>query len=227
VNQSHRNTTPSFTFTNTVSGTSFEFTPERLIIAGLTGRDETARQHHIDELKALGITVPDSVPAFWEVPLSLLRASDAIQVQGAETSGEVEPVLVCTSHGWYIAVGSDHTDRHMERTDLHASKAACPKPVSRDLVPAEPLMDTWGDLRIRSWAGDTLYQDAGLDEMMMPLRAIVKAYESHLGQPAEGLVMFLGTVPTVSGELNYDTSFQGELAGNGVNLRRSYRVTPS
>lgn len=227
MNQTNGSTTQSFTFTDTVSGTSFEFAPERLIIAGLTGRDEAARQHHIDELKALGIAVPDSVPAFWEVPVSLLRASDAIEVQGRETSGEVEPVLVCTSHGWYIAVGSDHTDRHMERTDLHASKAACPKPVSRDVVPADPLMDAWGDLRIRSWAGDALYQEAGLEEMMMPLRDIVKAYETHLGQPGQGLVMFLGTVPTVSGALNFDASFRGELTGNGVDLRRSYRVAPS
>lgn len=88
-------------------------------------------------------------------------------------------------------------------------------------------MDTWGDLRIRSWAGDTPFQHARLEDMMLSLRDILDAYKANLREPSEGLVMFLGTVPTTSGTLNYDHAFRGELAGAGVELRCSYRVTTS
>ncbi len=226
MDQHNAGTPSAVTFTDVSADKEFTFTPRRLVIAGLTGRDEAARQHHVDELRALGITLPEKVPAFWEVPVSLFTTSDHIEVHGKETSGEVEPVLICTSHGWYIAVGSDHTDRLIERTDMHESKAACAKPVSLEVVSADRLSASWGDLHVRSWAGDELYQDASLEEMM-PLDDIIECCKENQVMPEDGLIMFLGTVPTVSGTLNYDNTFTGELYGSGVGLRRSYTITPS
>ena len=37
---------------------------QRLIIAGWTGRDAAAVQHHIEELQALGVKPPATVPTF-------------------------------------------------------------------------------------------------------------------------------------------------------------------
>ena len=36
-----------------------------LIVAGWTGRDEAALRHHIEELAAIGVPRPSSVPVFY------------------------------------------------------------------------------------------------------------------------------------------------------------------
>jgi len=43
------------------------FEPTALVIAGWTGRDPAAVQHHIDELAALGVPAPSTVPLFYRV----------------------------------------------------------------------------------------------------------------------------------------------------------------
>ena len=67
---------------------------DRLVIAGWTGRDVVALEHHIEELKAIGVQPPSKVPLYYRVAASLLTQSDAIEVVGDDTSGEAEPVLV-------------------------------------------------------------------------------------------------------------------------------------
>lgn len=45
---------------------TLDVTPERLIVAGYTARDEHAVAEHIAELAAIGVPEPASVPAFYE-----------------------------------------------------------------------------------------------------------------------------------------------------------------
>ena len=69
---------------------------EDLVIAGWTGRDVAALNHHIEELKAIGVQPPSSVPLYYRAVAALLTQADTIQVLGDDSSGEVEPVLVGT-----------------------------------------------------------------------------------------------------------------------------------
>ncbi|MQA85443.1 MAG: DUF2848 domain-containing protein, partial [Streptosporangiales bacterium] len=103
--------------------------PRRLVIAGYTGRDEAAVREHIEELARAGIPPPPAVPMFYELDPRLLTAAPAVEVAGDRTSGEAEPVLIRVDGRWYLGVGSDHTDRALEREDIAAAKAACPKPL--------------------------------------------------------------------------------------------------
>src|SRR3990172_2267703 len=64
-----------------------------LVIAGWTGRDAAAVQHHIEELARVGVPEPSRVPLYYRASAHLLTQETAIQVIGAETSGEAEPVL--------------------------------------------------------------------------------------------------------------------------------------
>ncbi len=89
-------------------------TPRELVIAGWTGRDEAAIRHHIEELAGIGVPRPSSVPLFYRGSVDLLTQSETLQVVGAETSGEVEAVLVALADGLWVTVGSDHTDRKSE-----------------------------------------------------------------------------------------------------------------
>ena len=52
------------TFKRHYGGATDEITmvPQTLIVAGWTGRDEASLRHHIEELAAIGVPRPSSVP---------------------------------------------------------------------------------------------------------------------------------------------------------------------
>lgn len=190
----------------------------RLVVAGFTGRDEAAVQRHIDELMRDGIAAPPEVPALYVLPVGLLTTADAIDVEGDRTSGEVEPVIFVTDDGAYVGVGSDHTDRLLEREDIYTAKAACPKVVSRDVVPIEDIDDRWDDLVVRSQRG--LYQQSTLRELLPPGDVL-----SRVGD-VRNAVVFLGTVALLTGGFVFAEEFAAELVDtNGSVISAcTYRV---
>ena len=52
-----------------------------LVIAGWTGRDVTALNHHIEELKAIGVQPPSRVPIYYRAAAQMLTQADRIQGQ--------------------------------------------------------------------------------------------------------------------------------------------------
>src|SRR5260370_29687581 len=84
---------------------------EELVIAGWTGRDVAALNHHIEELKAIGVPPPSSVPLYYRVSADLPTQADKIPVVGSDTSGQVEPVLVGAADRLWVPRGPDHTRR--------------------------------------------------------------------------------------------------------------------
>src|SRR5215471_5876742 len=95
---------------------------EELAIAGWTGRDVAALNQHIEELKASGVQPPSAVPLYYRVSADLLTQAAKIQVVGADTSGEVEPVLVGAADRLWVTLGSDHTDAKAESYSVAVSK---------------------------------------------------------------------------------------------------------
>src|SRR5947209_9746425 len=93
-----------------------------LVIAGWTGRDVAALNHHIEELKAIGVQPPSTVPLYYRVGVELLSQADKVQVLGDDTSGEVEPVLVGTPDRLWLTLGADHTDRKVETYGVAVAK---------------------------------------------------------------------------------------------------------
>lgn len=192
------------------------------MLVGYAGRDQAAVQAHVDELAAHGVPAPREVPAVWEVPVSLLCSDSVVKVNGTATSGEAEPVLLLRDDGAFVAVGSDHTDRDLERTDMDAAKAACPKLVSRDVWPLASVRDEWDAIELRSevlvegeWRP---YQRAVLGELLEP-----EWYISCFPAPA---VVFCGTVPASDGLVTNASAFRAELRrpSDGAVLRCEYEI---
>ncbi len=104
--------------------------PRRLVIAGWTGRDAAAIQHHIHELELLGVPAPSTVPLYYRASSTLLTQAPEVEVLGADSSGEAEPVLFFAAGEWWLTVGSDHTDRKVETYSVAVSKQMCPKPIA-------------------------------------------------------------------------------------------------
>jgi len=214
-----------------IAGTSetVSFSPRSVLIAGFTGRDERAVDAHIRELVKEGVQPPDSVPAFYEVPSSLLSTAGRVEAGTAESSGEVEPVLLFTDEGWYVAVGSDHTARDLERVDIAQSKAACPKPISGEVWPYEEVSQDWDRILLRSWVrvdGEkVLYQEAPLGELLA-VPDVLEALKRETREGAEGAAVFLGTVPLRTHAFVFSDWFSVEMhdPSSGRSLGLTYEV---
>lgn len=206
--------------------TVYEVEVRSLVIAGFTGRDVEAVAKHETELRLLGIPGPDTIPAFYEVPPSLLTAKDEIVVTGDFTSGEVEAVLVIIDDAWLLGIGSDHTDRALERAGIQLAKEACSKVIGFECVRIDRL-DDWDGLELRSWVdGETdPYQEGTMAEILQ-LPVIMDRAAQARGELQNGDVMFLGTLPVIGAKLRASKSFTGELRipTLGHTLKVSYGV---
>src|SRR5437763_2730149 len=125
-----------------------ETTIHTLIVAGWTGRDEAALRHHIEELAAIGVPRPSSVPVFYRNSSLNLTQAPAVEVLGPDTSGEVEPVIVAVGDQLWLTVGSDHTDRKAETQGIALSKQLCPKQLGRDLWRVADISGHWDQIKM-------------------------------------------------------------------------------
>lgn len=196
-----------------------------LLVIGYAGRNQAAVQHHIDELAAIGIAPPPRVPMVYELAPGLVTYDPVIAVAGARTSGEVEPVLVRAGNDWYLAVGSDHTDRELEAEDIKTSKAVCPKPVSATAIQLDVdpvsggLDDAWDAIEVTSAVDGVAYQRGTLAALRVPSDLIAHAIA---GNHAGDLVIFCGTVPLLDGTFRHGTTFTATLASDHGLLRLDY-----
>jgi hypothetical protein len=205
-----------------------DFEPRRVIIAGFTGRDPGDVERHVEELARTGVPRPATVPAFYDVPPGLLTTDPTIVVSSPASTGEAEAVLLGARGRWYVAVGSDHTARDLEREDIALSKRTCAKVLGHDVVPYEEVSDDWDALRLQSWTGQerSILQDGHLVQLIHP-RDLLSALELDFDEPEEGLVIFLGTVPLVTDDFVVSNCYAMRLstADGSVELAVQYAVT--
>jgi len=200
---------------------------DTLVIAGWAGRDEAAIAHHIEELAAIGVPPPSSVPVFYRVSAATLTQDERLEVLGPDSSGEVEPVLVSCPDGLWVGVGSDHTDRKAETVGIALSKQMCGKPVSRDLWRLEEVEAHWDSLMLRAFAtirGErVLYQEGPLSSLRPP-RDLLARRPGGPDLPA-GTVMFGGTLAAIGG-IRPAERFEMELHDPvlGRTIRHGYRI---
>jgi hypothetical protein len=216
-------------FTLHESGTALatEFAPTEMVIAGWAARDRAAIDHHIEELAAIGVPRPSTVPLFYRVGCANLTQDDTIECVGDGSSGEVEPVLFVHAGRLWLTVGSDHTDRKAETYSVALSKQLCAKPVARDAWPLEAVRDRLDTLRLRAWieedGRELLYQD-GLLAALQPATDLLARYLEGRAPP-EGLVMSCGTLGAIGG-VRASTSFRMALEdpATGRSIGHAYRT---
>lgn len=212
------------------TGESVPFAPSRLIVAGYTARDQEAVARHIAELAEIGVAPPASVPTFYDLPPALCSSETVVTVAGTNTSGEVEPVIVRAGGRWFLAVGSDHTDRDLERDDVAASKAACPKPIGTRVLalPDEPARFDLDHVAAVSAVDGVTYQASTLAELLRPdellarMRAVLSDHPLDTG---EDFALFGGTTPLLGGEFVAGTRWElGLRLPDGTDLNHTYET---
>jgi hypothetical protein len=200
-----------------------------LIIAGWTGSDPAAMEAHIVELEKLGVARPKTTPIFYRGAAALVTQARDIEVVGADSSGEVEPVIVSTPEGLWLGVGSDHTDRKVETVGITISKQLCAKPVGRELWRFDSVLDHWGQLVVRSWVtrgGERrLYQEGPLARMRHP-RELMRLYGGEGYTLPAGTLMFCGTL-AVHGQIAPAERFEMEIEDPVLKRRISHVYQPN
>jgi Protein of unknown function (DUF2848) len=191
------------TFTVDAQGTTTPLTLaiDQAVIAGWTGRDPVARDKHIAELEVLGVARPASTPIYYRISARRLTLEDAIEVCGAESSGEVEFVLIGWQGRIFVGCGSDHTDRKVESYSVTVSKQMCDKPMASVLWELEDVIGHWDRMILRSYAVTggkrELYQEGTLDAMLPVNELIARGFAD--GRLPDGCAMFGGTFAAKGG----------------------------
>jgi Protein of unknown function (DUF2848) len=201
---------------------------DTLVIAGWTGRDAAAIQHHIEELAAIGVPRPSTVPLFYRVAATQLTQTGALQVLGPDSSGEVEPVIVSLADGLWLGLGSDHTDRKAESISVALSKQLCGKVIGTELWRFDEVARDWDKLVLRSHAEiggkRVLYQEGPLAGIRSPDDLMTRYAGAGKTLPA-GTAMFCGTLGAIGG-VRPGTRFEMEIEDKtrGRALRHAYTI---
>ncbi|MGH6611978.1 MAG: DUF2848 domain-containing protein, partial [Burkholderiaceae bacterium] len=203
------------------------------VIAGWSGRDRSAVEHHIEELAAIGVPRPSTVPLYYRASQTLLTQDEEIQILGDESSGEVEPVLLRRQDEWWLTVGSDHTDRALEARSVALAKQLCAKPIATHAWRWIDVADHADDLTLTSEIfedGRWVKYQSGALAKIRPLMSLIDGYSS--GRITDGLVMFCGTL-TVTPNARGQTIRGAPQMKLGLRdprrdraIEHAYRITP-
>jgi hypothetical protein len=212
-----------------------EFELKRIIIGGLTHRDQAAAQRHLDEAKKEGIQVTiEETPAFLPKLTDRIMIGDIMEVLAeSKSSGEVEPVLLVDKDNTiYVAAGSDHTDRGLEKKDMIACKQMYPCVISKKVWRYDDIKDHWDDILMRGWTieadgSQQLYQDGKVGAFMTVEDFLAKV-KDYFKIDLSGLLIFMGTIATLGGQLIYTPGFKAELVDEklGRTLTCAYTLAP-
>jgi len=201
---------------------------KKLIIAGWTGRDRDATEKHIRELEELGVPRPATLPTYYQVAAARATTSPAIEVNGRDSTGEVEFVLLQKDGELWVGVGSDHTDRKVETIGVTISKQLCDKPICPQFWRFQDVANHWDRLMLRSYIYEDgepcLYQEGAVTTMRDPVE-LIAGYCGDDASLADGTAMFCGTL-AAKGGVRFSEKFEIELEDPVLNqsLRHSYRI---
>ena len=214
------------------SGTQINFSARRVLMAGFTGRNQKISMRHVESCWPMALSRQKKIPSFYAVPNHLVSTMTELEVLGKNTSGEVEPVLLFHRGQRYLGVGSDHTDRELEKTSIAKSKVMCGKILAPEVWSYKEVKNGWDKLLLRSWIGHsrkkTIYQEAPLGAFLQPEKLVLLAQSYIRGGNLDGTVLFLGTIPVVGSGLGFSANFSGELIDKARKQQLSfgYRIKP-
>lgn len=195
------------------SGTSARtFSVARMYNLGSATRDAAVAVHHQEEVAREGIQIAYHVPAprIYPIDTYALTTEDTIGVQGPRSSGEVEIVLVQADR-LYVGVGSDHTERDLERASIVWGKQASPNILAPTLWDFDEIADHWDQCVMRSSVDGRLYQDVSVSAFLSPRDILRILCERVPGLPKRDFVVFCSTIVALNKEFGFGKLWQFEM----------------
>ena len=188
---------------------------EQCVAIGYAGRDQESVKAHVEELKAIGVPAPYSIPSMYWIDPTIVSSAHELSVIGEECSGEVEFFAAFDRYGdMFFTVASDHTDRKLETVSVSKAKQGCSKIIGEIFWKFSDVEDHWDEILLRSWvkpAGEEerVYQDGKLAKLLPPSKLLELARKDA---PRKGEIAFMsGTIP-LAGKICYTGDFIMELS---------------
>jgi hypothetical protein len=202
----------------------------RVYNLGFTIRDREKQQAHIDEVEGVHVPWPPRLPIIFPISAWATITSEDVPVQYDRTSGEIEIVTVVDGDELYVGVGSDHTDRKLEATDIPWGKQVAPNIIAPTLWRWKDVEAHWNDILLESsvdsGSGPVLYQQAGVAEFWTPVE-MVESVKGRIVEVPGVKVFFSGTVVSVNKKLDFGHVFRMQMIDPvlGRTIDHTYRVT--
>lgn len=188
------------------------FQVNKLINAGYGARDQSNVRAHIEEMKDLNLKMPETIPTIFPLSNHMVTTETSIQVQHKKTNGEVEFMLLLQEGEWYVAVGSDHTDRELESFSVPICKQAYPNFIAPVVWRVNDIIEHWDQIQLKAWmtvdGKRERYQEGTFGDIL-PFSFWEKRMK-ELDAHESGSAIMCGTVPTVDG-LKYGEKFEYEM----------------
>jgi 4-hydroxyphenylacetate 3-monooxygenase len=203
------------------------FAIRRMYNFGSATRDPQVAVAHQQEVAHSGIHIALSVPAprIYPIASHAITTGTEVFVHNPETSGEVEIVLVQADR-LYVGVGSDHTDRALERTSILWSKQTCPNVLAPVLWRWEDVAGIWDSCVLRAWVDGRPYQEVEAGKFLSPPDMLKTLRDRVENVPARDFVVYGGTIVALDKRLGFGAHWEFELsAPDGRTIRHAYRVT--
>lgn len=191
-----------------------DFSWRYCVAIGYAGRDQTSVQAHVEELRAIGVPAPTTVPSMYWVDPTRVSSDTELSVVGTGCSGEVEFFAAHDAAGrMYFTIASDHTDRQLETISVSKAKQACSKIIGNMFWSYEDVKNHWDSIALRSWVteprkAERVYQDGTLGDLLPPEKLLQLAEKDLAGKGT--FSFFSGTLP-LKGEIAYKGAFRMEL----------------
>ncbi len=201
---------------------------ERMYNFGSATRNPHDAKAHQEEVADAGVGIAFDIPAPRVYPISShnLVSDNEVFVHNGETSGEVEIALLCDGAELLIGVGSDHTDRQLERHSIVWSKQAYPNVVARRFWPMADIRDHWDDLVLESWVDGRAYQHVGVDIFLHP-DDLLSAMNVRVAALPARFILFSGTYVSVDKALGFGRQWRFRLSDPklGRSIAHTYTLT--
>lgn len=210
------------------SEVSRTITVQRTYNLGSATRDPDSAKAHQEEVADAGVAIALDIPAprIYPIAVGALTTGREVQVQSDKTSGEVEIVLYIGDQ-LYVGVGSDHTDRALEKTSIPWSKQVCANVLAPTLWQFDDVREHWDDCILRSAVDGDLYQDVGVATFLHPDDILAILRDRVSGLPERDYLVFCGTYVSIDKKLKFGESWSFELEDptNDRRIAHSYQVT--
>lgn len=201
--------------------------PERVYNLGSATVDATAALAHQEEVADVGVRIAFDIPAprIYPMATSSVTTDPTIGVHSDRTSGEVEIVLVVASGELYVGVGSDHTDRDLERASIIWSKQYCPSVLGRRVWRWADVEPAWPRLLLESTVDGELYQSS-LASVFLPPLEILRVLGERVTELPGSYLVYCGTYTSIAKRIAFGRSWTATLRDpdTGDRLDLAYEV---
>jgi len=208
-----------------------ELSWESCVAAGYTGRNQESVRAHVEELRKIGVSAPETVPAMYWLDPERVTTAKTLSVVGAKTSGEIEFFLASDREGnLYCTVASDHTDRELETVSVAKAKQACSKIVAPVFWRFADVRAHWDQISLKAEISTNgkdffTYQEGTLGQILQP-EYLMELARCDSPVPDSPISLFSGTLPVKGEGLIYGSAYRLSMvdAVLGRVIRKDYWV---